>query len=422
MTPRRFWVGLALIAAAALGLRLLYALALVRDAPLIGDALQFHLQANALADGHGYVQPFLLRDTGEVRPTADKPPLYPFLEAGVSLLGGRSWAWHQLVGVVAGTGTVAVCGLLGRRVAGAKVGLLAAGLAAVYPVQVATDGSLRSESVYALAIALVLLAALRLREAPSSRRAAVLGAAIAVAALARSEALLLLVLLALPLAGLRRTIVAGLACALVLTPWLARTWIALDHPVLVSTNVGGLMAGANCDTTYAGGLLGQWDYRCLPKPVHRNEALESTHLRDLGLRYAADHRSRLPVVLAARLGRSFELYRPNQNAQMESFYEGRDLALARAGTAFFYVLSALAIAGALALRRRNAPWAVLAAPVALVAITTLISYGFTRFRVAAEPGIVVLAAVGIAALARHRLTGGASARTRRRAVAASDGS
>ena len=61
----------------------------------------------------------------------------------------------------------------------------------------------------------------------------------------------------------------------------------------------------------------------------------------------------------------------------------------------------------------------------LVALTTLISYGFTRFRVAAEPGLVVLAAVGIAALAervRQRRTDGASSRVRSRAVAASDGS
>jgi rhodanese-related sulfurtransferase len=81
--------------------------------------------------------------------------------------------------------------------------------------------------------------------------------------------------------------------------------------------------------------------------------------------------------------------------------------------------------GAVVLRRRGGPWAVLAAPVALVALTTLISYGFTRFRVAAEPGLVVLAAVGIAALAervRQRRTGGASSRMRSRAVAASDGS
>jgi hypothetical protein len=45
---------------------------------------------------------------------------------------------------------------------------------------------------------------------------------------------------------------------------------------------------------------------------------------------------------------------------------------------------------------------VLLAPVALVILVTLISYGFTRLRVAAEPAIVVLAAVALDALAARR--------------------
>jgi 4-amino-4-deoxy-L-arabinose transferase-like glycosyltransferase len=424
VSRRSFWHGIAGIAAVGLALRLVYALLIVKDAPLLGDALEFHLQANALADGHGYIQPFLYRATGQLRPSADKPPLYPLLEAGVSLLGGRSWAWHQLVGVIAGTGTIVACGAIGRRVAGAAIGVLAAGVAALYPVLIATDGSLRSESVYALAIALSLLAALRLRERPSAGRAAVLGVAVAAAALVRSEALLLLVLLALPLAGVRRTLVAGAACLLVLSPWLARCWIALDHPVLVSTNVGGLLAGANCDSTYAGPLLGQWDYACLPKPRYANEALESARLRGVGLRYARDHAARLPVVELARLGRSFELFRPRQNADMEAFYEGRDRRVAQTGTLTYYVLALLAIAGVVTLRRRHGPWWILFAPVVLVAVTTVISYGFTRFRVAAEPGMVVLAAVGVGAgwARRQRRTGGASSRARAVARAASGAS
>jgi 4-amino-4-deoxy-L-arabinose transferase-like glycosyltransferase len=427
MTTRGFALRLTVIAAAAMAIRLVYAFVVVRDAPLLGDALEFHLQANALADGLGYVQPFVLRDTGVAHPSADKPPVFTLLEAGVSLLGGRSWAWHHLVGVLAGTGTVVACGVLGRRLTGAGAGLLAAGLAATYPVMVATDGSLRSESVYALAVALALLAALRLRESPSIARAAVLGAAIAVAALVRSEALLLLVLLAFPVAGLRHGAVAAAACLVVLTPWLARCWVAFDRPVLVSTNVGGLLAGANCDTTYAGALLGQWDFGCLPPPVSANEAVESAVLRDRGLRYARDHAGRLPVVVAARVGRTFELYRPNQNAHMEHFYEGRDLRVAQAGTVTFYVLAVLAAVGAAGVRRRSGPVWILLAPVALVVVATAISYGFTRFRIAAEPGLVVLAAFGLMAIRdrrRHRAggTGGTSARSRNRALTASAGS
>jgi Dolichyl-phosphate-mannose-protein mannosyltransferase len=397
-----FGRGLALIAAAGLAVRLAYALALVKSKPLLGDALEFHLQANLLADGKGYIQPFLYQAQGIARASADKPPLYPFLEAGVSLLGGRSWAWHQLVGCVAGTGTVAVIGLVGRRAAGPRAGLIAAGLAAAYPLLVAADGSLRSESVYALCIALVLLAALRYREAPSVRRAGLLGVAVAAAALTRGEALVLLVLLALPLCGWRRAGVAALACVVVLAPWLARCWIVFDRPVLISTNVGGLLAGANCDTTYRGDLIGQWDFGCIPPPIHANEALEAERLRDRGLRYARHHAGRLPLVEAARLGRSFELFRPREQARQETFFEGRNLRVEQAGVVFYYALVLLAAYGVVVLRRRDGPWAVLLAPVALVVFVTVISYGFTRLRVAAEPALVVLAAVALDALAARR--------------------
>ena len=43
-----------------------------------------------------------------------------------------------------------------------------------------------------------------------------------------------------------------------------------------------------------------------------------------------------------------------------------------------------------------------AAPVGLVVFVTVISYGFTRFRVGAEPAIVVLAAVALDALVARR--------------------
>ena len=66
------------------------------------------------------------------------------------------------------------------------------------------------------------------------------------------------------------------------------------------------------------------------------------------------------------------------------------------------MLALLAAYGVVVLRRRDGPWAVLLAPVALVILVTLISYGFTRLRVAAEPAIVVLAAVALDALAARR--------------------
>ena len=55
------------------------------------------------------------------------------------MLGGRSWQWHHVVGISPGRHVV-VTDFSARRVAGPLAGLLAAGLAAVYPMLVAADG------------------------------------------------------------------------------------------------------------------------------------------------------------------------------------------------------------------------------------------------------------------------------------------
>jgi hypothetical protein len=274
--------------------------------------------------------------------------------------------------------------------------------------------------VYALCVAIVLLCALRLRERPTGGRAAVLGAAIAAAALTRGEALLLLALVAVPVAvlgrpraaGWRTAAIAAVACGVVLAPWLVRCWSAFGQPVLISTNVGGLLAGANCAPTYdaSSALFGQWDLRCIPSAQEANEAREAARLRRQGIEYARDHAGRLPAVLAARLGRSFELYRPREQARQEAFFEGRDLRVEQAGVAMYYALAAFALVGLVSLRRRGEPWALLLAPFALVVFVTLISYGFTRFRVAAEPPLVVLAATGLAAVAERSRSRGRPSR------------
>lgn len=404
MTFRR---ALAAIALGGLVLRLMYAYAMVKGRPLLGDALEFQQQANLLASGHGLIEPQVWFAQHVARASADKPPAYPLLEAGISLVGGRTWAWHDVVDLVAGTATIWVTGLLGRHVGGggvrgARLGLIAAAIAAVYPLLIAADGSLRSESVFALLVTLSLLCALRLREDPSARRAVTVGIVIALAALTRSEGLLLLVLLPFGLAGWRRGLVTVAACVIVLSPWLVRCWVTFGQPVLISTNVGGLLAGANCPPTYHGPLLGQWDLACLPPATHPNEAVESDHLRDVGLRYARDHASRVPAVIAARIGRSFELFRPRQQWAMEAFFEGRDEQVEEAGVLVYYVVALLAIAGAMLLWRRRGPWRILLSPLVLVVCVSVTGYGFTRFRVGAEPALIVLAAVVLDGVAQRR--------------------
>jgi 4-amino-4-deoxy-L-arabinose transferase-like glycosyltransferase len=402
--PRGFAPRLALIVALGLAVRVVYALTVMRHVHVTGDGNEFHGLARILADHGRYSEPV----PGPVIPTAEKPPLWPLVLALPAKAGLGTITAQRLVASVVGAGTVAVIGLVGRRVSGERTGLVAAAIAAVYPVLVGLDSTLRSETLYGLLIALALLAAYRAVDRPGAGRAALLGAVIALAALTRGEGIALAVLLVgavvrlVPRGARLRTAVAALAaCALIVTPWLARNWITFDRPTGISTNEGGLLAGANCDRSYYSDVIGWW--ACLPHhdPAWgTNEAVISSHLRGRAFEYASDHSGRVPVVVLARLGRTFALYRPRQQSDLEAFFtdrRGRELEI---GTAVYYLLALLAIAGAVRLRRERQPVSILLAPIVLVALASMASYGSFRFRVAADLPIVALAACALAGRTR----------------------
>ena len=153
---------------------------------------------------------------------------------------------------------------------------------------------------------------------------------------------------------------------------------------------------------YSGDFLGQWSFSCLPDNTGKSEAEASADLRDQGLRYARDHADRLPVVIPVRVLRTWELYRPRQQATFESFFEGRNRFLAEAGVAFYYLLVPLAIYGLVLLRRRGEPLVIMVAPAVVVTLVSIAAYGFTRFRVAADVTLVALAALAVVALVDRR--------------------
>lgn len=247
MDPRRRWlVSLGAIALVGLTARLIYALAVAPDLPARGDTLLYHYLANGIADGDGYVRPFSELLTGAPQPTASYPPLYPLYLALFSLVGLDSLEAHRAVSCLLGTTAVVLIGLLGRRLAGERVGLIAAALAAVYPQLVMVDGTVITEALYAPLVAAILLLAYRLLDAPSRGRAAALGAAIGLAVLTRSESLLLVALLALPAcllavrarprwrAAAPLAAVALAATALVLAPWAVRNLVVMDELVVLT--------------------------------------------------------------------------------------------------------------------------------------------------------------------------------------------
>ncbi len=306
----------------------------------------------------------------------------------------------RLLGALTGGATIALLGLLGRLLAGPRAGLIAAGLAAVYPTLIAADGALMTESLYGMFAAAALLLAQRLLDRPGLGEAALLGAVVGLAALTRGEALILLPLLLLPLlrrpGGFRAAAVACLAFVVVLMPWTARNWSVFDRPVLVATEGGQTIAGANCEATYNGHLMGSWQVSCVRLSGHENEAVDNNEAGREGIEYALDHAERVPLVLAARVARTWGFFWPGQVP------EGRADWVVYLGVVMYVVLLPLAAYGLLTLRRRGVPVAVVATPLVVVTLASLLSYGSVRFRHTAELSLVVLAAVAIDRLWRRR--------------------
>jgi hypothetical protein len=361
-----------------------------------GDFRFYDRVANLLASGQGMVDPF--SHLANPPPTAAHPPGWPLVLALVSELGGTSSQAHRIAGCLVGVALIVAVGALGRRVAGERAGLLAAALAALNPLLIQTDESLMSESLFGLAIALVLLLGYRVIDRPGAARFALLGAAIGAAALVRTEALLLLVLLAAPLAlrlhaGLGGAAALG-AAVLVLAPWTIRNAAAFDAFVPVSTNGGSLLAGANCALTYRGGELGSWTILCVPH-LRGGEVAASRALQSRGRRYASGHASRLPLVAAVRVLRTWDLYRPWRQAELAEFGEGKDRRLGRAGLFYYYAECVLAVVGAVCLRRRGTSLLVLLAPIVAVTLTSVLAYGTPRLRQPAEISLAVLAAAAL---------------------------
>ncbi|MGH2715662.1 MAG: glycosyltransferase family 39 protein [Thermoleophilaceae bacterium] len=408
----RFGVRLALVAVAALAIRVVYLLTVGEDVVGIGDFYFYHWSANLIAEGRGFTDPFVLTSFGTELPTAEHPPLWSLFLSLVSLLGGSGspvgvtgpegdYLAHRLAGCLVGAGVVGLIGLLGRRLGGERLGLAAAGIAAVYPVLVTADASLMSESLYGLFVVLALLLAYRLIDRPDPWRASALGAVIGLAALTRGEGLLLLPLLALPLAwrggragrGLRIAAVC-LGMLVVVAPWTVRNHLALARFVPISTNEGGVIGGANCHRTYYGEDLGYWRTDCLPKqdePIGKAEYAEQG--RRQGIEYARENLGRLlTVVVPVRILRTWDLW---QTERQVLLVEGRDPETWRAGLIAYFALLPLAGGGLLLLRRRGVSMWPLASLLVVVTVSSIGGFGNPRFRHAAEIALVTSGAVGL---------------------------
>ena len=427
--PRRFGGWLAVIALAGLAVRLVYLFGWRNPWPVLGDPYYYHHGANLLADGEGYVHPFRLLLEGTRMPGADHPPGYLTVLAGFSLLGMRSFLWHQVVSCLLGMGGVVAMGLAGRRIAGERVGLIVAAMTAISPNVFLFDAMVLSETLVVSTTAIVLLTAYRWWDRPGTGEAVAFGAAIGLAALVRSEAILLGPVIALPLVWWRyrrperkplgayavQLGAAGLAAAVVVGPWVGYNMSRFERPTTLSAQFDQTLGTANCDRVYFGDRVGYWSLACIqetePLVGEGDASAQGRGFARIARQYMRDHAGRVPYVVAARVGRTFGLYQPQGQIFLDHQVESKEPVLGQAGLFAWYAIAVAGAFGLVGLRRAGRPIFPLVAFVGTVVVTVAVIYGTTRFRLPAELALMIPAAVSLDAVV-------VAYRARRRARAA----
>jgi 4-amino-4-deoxy-L-arabinose transferase-like glycosyltransferase len=378
----------------------------LQDEPVGGDGLAYRLTAEHIAEGDGYLHPL-----DPTLPEAHHPPAWYATLAVPIFFGVEGRLGLQVYAAMVGSATVLLVGLAGREVAGRRVGLLAAGLAALSAGFWRFERELLSETLVLPVMATVILVAYRYRAEPSLRRAIALGGSIGLAVITKADLAVLMPLLALPLVlrnrrppqeqilQLAAVAVVVVAC---IVPWTVYNLGRFDEPVLLSTSLGSAMQIANCDSVYAGERMGYYDLACsfrVPRdPPDMDASERDLQLRDTALDHMRANLDRLPAVVLARYGRTWSLYRPGQQIDLDHEWSLTPNWVSWTQLFTFWVVAPAALAGGLLLRRRAIVIWPLLVPFAGVLVTNLAITGEPRYRSPAEVSLVILAAVALDAV------------------------
>jgi 4-amino-4-deoxy-L-arabinose transferase-like glycosyltransferase len=313
-----------------------------------------------------------------------------------------------------GAGTVALVGLVGRRLFGDAIGLVAAGIAALWPPFLLIATSLLSENLFLPLMLGALAAVVHWRDDPRARWLVAAGVLVGLCALTRSNGIVLAVPLALGVWTRSRSFAQAAALAgvavLVVLPWSIRSTIVVDAPVTVSTQGGYAVAGIYNDTARHDPRW-PWNWG----PPERDPALARAVFAKPAITEAnADERLRSetrdyvlddPAVIAEagwwNTLRLLNLQGPGVE-EVTARYLGLNEDMARLAVYGFWVLAPFAVAGAFTAAARRAPWWVWLIPVLMALSAIFTAGGLTRYRLPEDPFLIWLAACAVSAAARRR--------------------
>ena len=406
---RDFVLWLSVIALVALVIRVAYVLLIANDLPLGSDSVWYTLVSGPLSEGKGFLTPGIYFRTGRMVATAGYPPGYPTLLALVTKIVNPDHETFRLAGALLGTVTVVLTGCIGRRVGGRAVGLTAAALTAVYPMLIAVDGALMSETLSIPLLYGAVLIAMVAIDKPAVWRWAIVGVLLGLTMLTRADAIITVVLIAAACAFAapgnlpRRALVAGLTlgvAVLVVVPWVVRNQDRVGEPTVATISSSATIAGANCPATYWGDALGSWDLGCSDsdRQAVLGEKAWSREAREQGINFASEHVARIPYVVLMRELRVLGLYRTVDQAKFEAL-ETRSETWQALGWVCWFPVLVLGAFGVVKMVRMGGRALPLLAVIASAFVVVAVSYGSQRLRTQAEPALLVATALTLTAWA-----------------------
>ncbi len=404
------WFPHATLFALALVLRLAWVLWVDRDGFVLNDAMMYNANAVAINEGLGFRPP-------QGGPSAQWPPAYSAILAGLYWMFGINPLWGEFFNAVTGAVTVVLLMLLVERVVDRRAAIVAGLMIAVLPGPILWTDLLVTETLYTGLFVLFLL--VLAHATPDWRWIVAIGAVIGIGGLVRGEALtwgLLPIVLfwrELPrLELVKRIGGAALVAIVLLAPWTIRNAVVMDAFVPVATNASAtLWSGHHEGATGGQTYPPESYYQQFDQEPPLRELQSGKALRNDAIRYMVTHPLHELQLIPLKLihlnrGDSYALDWVNdapRAAPISPINAERIGVLADAG---YYVLLTLAILGAIVLGRpfwSSRMGRVLAASF----FTALFLYGFLyygnyRYRLAYEPVMALIAAAFLVRLSDWR--------------------
>jgi 4-amino-4-deoxy-L-arabinose transferase-like glycosyltransferase len=402
------------ILALALVLRVAY-VAVTIDTPTTLDPADFSRTALSIAQTGSY--PASNRAPG-AGPSAFRPPGYPYFLAGVYAIAGQEApAAGRIVGAFLGTLSVALIGLIALRLWGKRVSVIALFLAAIAPPLVILSTALISEALFVPVVLGAVVCAIEFRRSRGCYRWAIAtGVLVAVAALTRTNGMLLIVPFALALAPARGrrlrpaswapAAAMFLAAVLAVTPWTVRNWLVMHTFVPISDESGYTLAGTYDQVSRANrvepAVWVEAEHGASPEYAQINFSASIGHWGELEFgdklqaQAIAEIKADPAYVLKVGYWNALRMFHLTELNLAVLNLSNTDIPRIPAQFEIygFYPLGVLALAGLLTRRARRAPrWLWL---VPLLLATSVFVTGFIRFRSPLDPFFVMLAALAVA--------------------------